>query len=41
MQSGPELYVSKGLHVSHNFLHLTIQEYLTAVYITQLSPENR
>jgi len=41
MQSVPELYVSKGIHVSHNFLHLTIQEYLAAVYITKLSPDER
>ena len=39
MQATPELYVSEGVHVSHNFLHLTIQEYLAAAYITQLSPE--
>ena len=37
MQSVPELYVNESF--SHNFLHLTIQEYLAAVYITQLSPE--
>ena len=41
MQAVPELYVSKGIHVSHNFLHLTIQEYLAAVYITHLSPEEQ
>ena len=41
MQAVPELYVSKGLFVSHNFVHLTIQEYLAAVYITQLSPEEQ
>ena len=41
MQSVPELYVSKGLHVSHNFLHLTIQEYLAAVYITSQSPDEQ
>jgi len=39
MQSVPELYVSRGLHVSGNFLHLSIQEHLAAVYITQLSLE--
>ena len=41
MQATPELYVSEGVHVSHNFQHLTIQEYLAAVYITQLSPEEQ
>jgi len=41
MQSVPELYVSKGLCVSHNFLHHTIQEYLAAVYITQMFPEEQ
>jgi len=37
MQSVPELYVNESF--SHNFLHLTIQEYLAAFCITQLSPE--
>ena len=39
MQSVPEVYVNESF--SHNFLHLTIQEYLAAVYITQLSPEEQ
>jgi len=39
MQSVPELYVNESF--SHNFLHLTIQEYLAAVYITRLSPEEQ
>ena len=39
MQSVPELYVGESF--SHNFLHLTIQEYLAAVYITHLSPEEQ
>ena len=39
MQSVPELYVNESL--SHHFLHLTIQEYLAAVYIAQLSPEEQ
>ena len=39
MQSVPELYVNESF--SHNFLHLTIQEYLAAVYITHLSPEEQ
>jgi len=37
MQSVPELYLNESF--PHNFLHLTIQEYQTAVYITQFSPE--
>ena len=34
MSSTPELYV--GRKESHNFLHLTVQEYLTAFHISQL-----
>ena len=41
MQSVPELYISKGVHVSHTFLHLTIQEYLAAVHISQLPPDEQ
>ena len=38
MQSVPELYESKGVNaVSHNFLHLTLQEYLSAVHISIFS----
>ena len=38
MQSVPELYESKGMNtVSHNFLHLTLQEYLSAVHISTFS----
>ena len=39
MQSVPELYVNESF--THNFLHLTIQEFLAAVYITHLSPEEQ
>jgi len=39
MQSVPELYLNESF--SHNFLHLTVQEYLAAVYITRLSPEEQ
>ena len=39
MQSVPELYVNESF--SHNFLHLTIQEFLAAVHITHLSPEEQ
>ena len=35
MQSIPELYESKAASaVSHNFLHLTLQEFLSAVHVT-------
>ena len=38
MQSVPELYELKGVNaVSHNFLHLTLQEYLSAVHISNFS----
>ena len=38
MQSVPELYKSKATSaVSHNFLHLTLQEYLSAVHISTFS----
>ena len=38
MQSVPELYESKAMSaVSHNFLHLTLQEYLSAVHISTFS----
>ena len=38
MQSVPELYESKVMSaVSHNFLHLTLQEYLAAVHISTFS----
>ena len=34
MQEVHELYMDKGDHVSYNFLHLTIQEYLAAVHLS-------
>ena len=38
MQSVPELYESKATSaVSHNFLHLTLQEFLSAVHISTFS----
>ena len=38
MQSVPELYESKAMSaVSHNFLHLTLQEYLSAVHVSTFS----
>ena len=41
MQTSPELYVDSGAFVSYNFLHLTIQEYLAAYYITLLSRDEQ
>ena len=41
MQTCPELYVDKGASVSYNFLHLTIQEYLAACYISQQSRDKQ
>ena len=35
MQSVPELYVEQGASTSYNFFHLTLQEYLAAVSISQ------
>ena len=39
MDSVTELYVTRGTVSSHNFLHLTFQEFLAAVHISNLSPE--
>ena len=41
MDSVTELYASKGAVSSHNFLHLTFQEYFAAVHISTLSPTER
>ena len=41
MQSCPELYVDRGASVSHNFLHLTVQEYLAAYHISQQSRDEQ
>jgi len=41
MQTCPELYVDSGASVSFNFLHLTIQEYLAAYYISQQSRDGQ
>ena len=38
MDSVTELYVTRGAVSSHNFLHLTFQEYFAAVHISTLSP---
>ena len=41
MQSVPELYVEQGALVSYNFFHLTLQEYLAAVNISQQPVEKQ
>ena len=38
MDSVTELYASKGTVSSHNFLHLTFQEFFAAVHISNMSP---
>ena len=35
MQSVPELYVEQGALISYNFFHLTLQEFLAAISISQ------
>ena len=41
MQSVPQLYVTEGAVVSHNFLHLTVQEFLAALHTSLMSPEQQ
>ena len=41
MQSVPQLYVTQGEDMSHNFLHLTVQEFLAALHISNMSPEQQ
>ena len=41
MQCAPELYVDEGAVVSYNFLHLTVQEYLAASYLSQQPVEKQ
>ena len=41
MQSVPELYVERGTLISYNFFHLTLQEYLAAVSISQQPVEKQ
>ena len=36
MQSVPELYVTEGEDMSHNFVHLTLQEFLAAYHINNM-----
>ena len=41
MQSVSQMYVTQGVNVSHNFLHLTVQEFLAALHISKMSPEEQ
>ena len=41
MDSVTELYVTRGTVSSHNFLHLTFQEFLAAVHISTMSPSDQ
>ena len=41
MQSVPELYVEQGASISYNFFHLTLQEFLAAVSISQQAIEEQ
>ena len=41
MDSVTELYVTRGTVSSHNFLHLTFQEFLAAVHISNMSSEEQ
>ena len=41
MDSVTELYATQGTVSSHNFLHLTFQEFFAAVYISTMSPDRQ
>ena len=41
MQSAAELYVDQGAVVSHNFFHLTLQEFLAAVHVSEQTTEEQ
>ena len=41
MQSVPELYVKQGASISYNFFHLTLQEFLAAMSISQQPVEEQ
>ena len=41
MQSVPELYVKQGASISYNFFHLTLQEFLAAISISQQPVEEQ
>ena len=40
MQSVSQMYL-RGVNMSHNFLHLTVQEFLAALHISNMSPEEQ
>ena len=41
MQSASELYVDQGAVVSHNFFHLTLQEFLAAVHVSNIPTQEQ
>ena len=41
MNKAKNVYISKGVPASLNFLHLTLQEYLAAFHISMLSPDEQ
>ena len=41
MNSPTELYMGRKASISHSFLHLTLQEFLAALYISQLLPRDQ
>ena len=41
MHCTPELYVDEGVTVSYNFLHLTVQEYMAALHLSQQPVEEQ
>ena len=41
MNSPTELYMGRKASISHSFLHLTLQEFLAAFHISQLSPSGQ
>ena len=41
LQSVPQLYVVQGERTTHNFLHLTVQEFLAAFHISNMPPNQQ
>ena len=41
MNSPTELYMGRKASISHSFLHLTLQEFLAAYHISQMSPSDQ
>ena len=41
LQSVPQLYVVQGERTTHNFLHLTVQEFLAAFHISNMPPNEQ